>query len=99
MQLLARCTSHPCTLPFNRSSGCSNSGCLLCQYNPSRLCTRNAKSKYLIDDHLLAKCGAPLRVELVDEQGELVFDGLPRGHQLEVSASTEERHKDLAGDL
>jgi hypothetical protein len=57
---------------------------MLCQYNPSRLCKRNLKNKYLIDDHLRAKCNAPLRVELVDETGACVAEGLPHGTQLEV---------------
>lgn len=46
---------------------------------------RNLKNKYLIDDHLRAKCGAPLRVELVEESGACVSEGLPLGTQLEVS--------------
>jgi hypothetical protein len=29
------------------SSGCGDSSCLLCQFNPSRLCKRNLKNKYL----------------------------------------------------
>ena len=37
-----------------------------------------------IDDHIKAKCGAPLRVELVDGTGAVVFDSLPSGMQLEV---------------
>ena len=41
----------------------------MCQYNPSRLCKRNLKNKYLIDDHLKAKCGAPLRVSGMIEGG------------------------------
>ncbi len=68
-----------------RSTGCGENGCTLCQYNPSRLCKRNLKNKYLIDDHLRAKCGAPLRVELVDESGACESEGLPQGTQLEVS--------------
>ena len=43
---------------------------MLCRANPSRICSRNLKSKYLIDDHLRARCGAAVRVELVDEAGE-----------------------------
>ena len=42
-------------LPGRRSTGCNHTSCTLCQYNPSRLCKRNVKSKYLVDDHLLAK--------------------------------------------
>lgn len=67
-----------------RSTGCGDVVCGLCQYNPSRLCTRNVKQKYLIDDHLKAKCSAPLRVELVDDSGACHSEGLPPGVQLEV---------------
>lgn len=67
-----------------RSTGCGETGCTLCQYNPSRLCKRNLKNKYLIDDHLRAKCNASLRVELIDESGNSVTEGLPAGMQLEV---------------
>jgi hypothetical protein len=66
----------------NRSSGCGETGCLLCQFNPSRLCKRNIKPKYLIDDQLKAKCGASLRVELVDDTNACVADGLPPGAQV-----------------
>lgn len=60
-----------------RSSGCGDTSCVLCQYNPSRICKRNLKNKYLIDDHLKAKCGAGLRVEVVDENGQCISDSLP----------------------
>jgi hypothetical protein len=70
----------------DRSTGCGETGCLLCQFNPSRLCKRNLKAKYLIDDNLKAKCNAPLRVELVDENGACCIEGLPHGMQLEVRA-------------
>ena len=46
------------------SSGCGDAGCALCQFNPSRICKRNLKQKYLIDDTLRAKCGAELRAEV-----------------------------------
>eukprot|EP00983_Pelagomonas_calceolata_P100742 1158606-Pelagomonas_calceolata.AAC.2 len=29
------------------STGCGEPSCLLCQFNPSRLCKRNLKNKYL----------------------------------------------------
>jgi hypothetical protein len=35
------------------------------------------KQKYLIDDHLRAKCGAGLRVEVVDENGQCVAEPVP----------------------
>lgn len=66
-----------------RSSGCGDAACPLCQYNPSRICKRNLKQKYLIDDHLRAKCGAGLRIEVVDETGQCVNDAMPE-LQLEV---------------
>lgn len=59
-----------------RSTGCGETGCLLCQYNPSRLCKRNLKAKYLIDDHLkVSVCGTPpllldvIAVESLSGQG------------------------------
>lgn len=76
-------TLHPMSC---RSSGCGDTSCILCQYNPSRICKRNLKAKYLIDDHLRAKCGAGLRVEVVDEHGQCVTQPLPDMH-LEVCAS------------
>ncbi|KAG2502074.1 hypothetical protein HYH03_000567 [Edaphochlamys debaryana] len=78
-----------------QSTGCGETGCVLCQYNPSRLCTRNVKSKYLIDDHLRAKCGAPLRVELVDDTGACYMEGLPPGVQLEMHVLNGEKYKEL----
>lgn len=81
-----------------QSTGCGEIGCLICQYNPSRLCKQNLKSKYLIDDHLKAKCGASLRVELVDENGACVSEGLPHGAQLEVSVLNGEKYKEVCPD-
>lgn len=81
-----------------QSTGCGDMSCVLCQYNPSRLCTRNVKQKYLIDDHLKAKCGAPLRVELVDEQGSCHTEGLPPGVQLEMHVLNGEKYKELCPD-
>lgn len=71
--------------PLPRSSGCGDGACVLCQYNPSRICRRNLKQKYLIDDHLRAKCGAGLRVEVVDESGQCINEAAP-DVQLEVGA-------------
>ncbi|KXZ52067.1 hypothetical protein GPECTOR_10g1090 [Gonium pectorale] len=81
-----------------QSTGCGNMSCYLCQYNPSRLCTRNVKQKYLIDDHLKAKCSAPLRVELVDDTGACATEGLPPGVQLEVHVLNGEKYKELCPD-
>ncbi|KAG2438687.1 hypothetical protein HXX76_005233 [Chlamydomonas incerta] len=81
-----------------QSTGCGDTNCILCQYNPSRLCTRNVKQKYLIDDHLKAKCSAPLRVELVDDQGNCHTEGLPQGVQLEMHVLNGEKYKELCPD-
>ena len=96
-----------------QSSGCGDAGCGLCQFNPSRVCTRNLKQKYLIDDALRAKCGAPLRVELVDAAGRrrrLENGGsgggggggggsvLPRGARLEACVLNGERYRELCPD-
>ncbi|GFR43381.1 hypothetical protein Agub_g4453, partial [Astrephomene gubernaculifera] len=81
-----------------QSTGCGDQACVLCQYNPSRLCTRNVKQKYLIDDHLKAKCGAPLRVELVDETGACHTEGLAPGVQLEMHVLNGEKYKELCPD-
>ncbi|GLC55265.1 PSII 6.1 kDa protein [Pleodorina starrii] len=80
------------------STGCGDTNCQLCMYNPSRLCTRNVKQKYLIDDHLKAKCGAPLRVELVDDTGACHTEGLPPGVQLEMHVLNGEKYKELCPD-
>ncbi|KAL6763898.1 hypothetical protein V8C86DRAFT_3017440 [Haematococcus lacustris] len=78
-----------------QSTGCREAGCLLCQNNPSRMCERNVKTKYLVDDHLKAKCGAPLLVELVDDQARRVSEGLPSGMHLEAHVLNGEKHKEL----
>ncbi|GFH12757.1 uncharacterized protein HaLaN_08501, partial [Haematococcus lacustris] len=59
------------------------------------MCERNFKAKYLIDDHLKAKCGAPLLVELVDDQARCVFEGLPSGMRLEAHVLNGEKYKEL----
>lgn len=79
------------------STGCGESGCILCQYNPSRICRRNLKQKYLIDDHLRAKCGASLRVEIVDESSHCYEDPLP-DIQLEVHVLNGEKYKEMCPD-
>jgi hypothetical protein len=40
-----------------------------------------------------AKCGAPLRVELVDDTGACVMEGLPPGMQLEIHVLNGEKYK------
>ncbi|GBF93537.1 hypothetical protein Rsub_06257 [Raphidocelis subcapitata] len=80
-----------------QSSGCGDPGCALCQYNPSRICKRNLKQKYLIDDHLRAKCGAALRIEVVDESGQCVGDAMPE-LQLEIQVLNGEKYRELCPD-
>ncbi|KAI8470506.1 MAG: hypothetical protein J3K34DRAFT_521291 [Monoraphidium minutum] len=57
--------------------GCRDSECPLCTYNPHRVCERNFQKKYLVGDPLRAKCGASLRVELLDAAGNPVTEGYP----------------------
>lgn len=42
-------------------------GCKLCEQNPRRRCTGNFAEKYLAGDPLKAKCGAAIRVEVIDQ--------------------------------
>ena len=42
-------------------------GCRLCEQNPRRRCTGNFAEKYLAGDPLKAKCGAAIRVEVIDQ--------------------------------
>lgn len=58
------------------SSGCGVDHCVLCQHNPSRACKRKFRDKYLVDDHLRAKCGGSLCAVLVDQAGNPVTDGI-----------------------
>eukprot|EP00878_Enallax_costatus_P004191 GHUV01004420.1.p1 GENE.GHUV01004420.1~~GHUV01004420.1.p1 ORF type:complete len:375 (+),score=98.38 GHUV01004420.1:140-1264(+) len=57
-----------------RALGCRDMECLLCQFNPERVCERNFQKKYLVGDLLKAKCGAPIRLELVDSNGNVLSD-------------------------
>eukprot|EP00798_Chlamydomonas_sp_ICE-L_P031947 gene31947-17902_t len=45
-----------------------------------------------------SKCGSALRVELVDEQGACVIEGLPTGVQLEVHVLNGEKYKEICPD-
>ena len=55
-------------------------GCPLCVQNPNRRCSGNFSTKYLSGDVLKAKCGASIRVEVVDRatlepvKGEAIED-------------------------
>eukprot|EP00198_Chlamydomonas_reinhardtii_P006783 XP_001696119.1 predicted protein of CSE family [Chlamydomonas reinhardtii] len=46
--------------------GCREPGCMLCACNPLRLCERNFSRKYLVGDALRAKCGASIKLVLLD---------------------------------
>lgn len=50
----------------HRSQGCLDMACALCAQNPQRRCDRNFAEKYLAGDVVKAKCGASIRVEVVD---------------------------------
>ncbi|GMH34106.1 hypothetical protein BSKO_01940 [Bryopsis sp. KO-2023] len=65
--------------------GCTSSQCSLCQHNPNRRCRVNFDRKYLVGDMLKAKCGAVIRVEVVDRAtGQLFADEIP-GVDFEMS--------------
>lgn len=60
-------------------------GCELCAQNPSRRCSDNFSAKYLSGDSLLARCGASIRVEVIDRvTGDAVQDDSLASVQLEV---------------
>ncbi|KAK9806750.1 hypothetical protein WJX72_001396 [[Myrmecia] bisecta] len=48
------------------NQGCLDSECPLCAQNPLRRCEGNFAQKYLAGDILKAKCGAAIRVEVID---------------------------------
>eukprot|EP00798_Chlamydomonas_sp_ICE-L_P011523 gene11523-34235_t len=54
--------------------GCLDPQCALCQHNPNRRCLVNFDRKYLVNDVLKAKCGATIRVELIDRQTGVQVD-------------------------
>lgn len=63
--------------PF-RALGCLDPQCALCLHNPCRRCTVNFDRKYLVSDQLKARCGAPIRMELVDRiTGQIVEESVP----------------------
>lgn len=53
--------------------GCVDEGCSLCRNNPKRRCLSNFCQRYFVNDTLQAKCGAPIKLELVDVRSESVF--------------------------
>lgn len=60
----------------------------MCQHNSQRRCSVNFNKKYLVGDKLLAKCGAAIRVELLDRATGKLYDGSLNGVQLEVRGVT-----------
>lgn len=59
--------------------------CKLCRQTPHRRCTSTFAGKYLAGDVLRAKCGARIRLEVIDRRtGELVSGDLLRDTQLEA---------------
>ena len=49
-----------------RNLGCLDTDCNLCKENPHRRCDGNFSNKYLAGDVLKAKCGAAIRIELLN---------------------------------
>ncbi|GAX78271.1 hypothetical protein CEUSTIGMA_g5713.t1 [Chlamydomonas eustigma] len=54
--------------------GCLDPQCSLCQHNPSRRCVVNFDRKYLVHDMLKARCGASIRIELIDRNTGLPIE-------------------------
>ena len=76
-------------LPVCRNLTCFNPRCALCCQNPNKRCpdSVNFASKYLEKNPLKSKCGASIRIEVVDAAtGELAHPQLLQDVQLEVIA-------------
>ena len=76
------------------ATGCGDSDCLICRYNPYRRCKANLKAKYLVGKHLEAKCGANLLVE-IRPLGDEEMGVLVEGTKLEVSVLNGEKYSEL----
>lgn len=70
-----------------RALGCLDPQCALCQHNPNRRCVVNFDRKYLVNDLLKAKCGALIRIELVDRTTGLPIDEDIPDLRLEVGST------------
>ncbi|WIA17439.1 hypothetical protein OEZ85_014287 [Tetradesmus obliquus] len=55
--------------------GCNEPQCVLCQHNSQRRCSVNFAKKYLVNDTMVARCGAGIRVEVVDRASGKVYNG------------------------
>ena len=68
-----------------RSLGCLDLDCELCKQTPHRRCTSTFAPKYLSGDALKAKCGARIRLEVIDRRtGDTVPAHVLRDTQIEV---------------
>ncbi len=69
----------------SRSLGCLDLDCNLCKQTPHRRCTSTFAGKYLSGDVLKAKCGARIRLEVIDRRtGDSVPAHVLRDTQVEV---------------
>jgi hypothetical protein len=68
-------TLKPNTLPPRRAPGCREPQCALCQHSTDRRCTFNFDRKYLVNDRMLARCGAVIRLEMIDCATGAPFEG------------------------
>ncbi|CAL5229296.1 g12594 [Coccomyxa viridis] len=67
------------------SLGCLDFHCELCRQTPHRRCRTTFAGKYLSGDTLKAKCGAPIRMEVVDKRtGDPIPGHLVRDMRIEV---------------
>ncbi|KAK9817517.1 hypothetical protein WJX74_004575 [Apatococcus lobatus] len=79
------------------SLGCLEPGCQLCAQNPHRRCEGNFANKYLAGDVLKAKCGASIRLEVIDRRsGEPLKAGDLEGIQLELCVVDGRAYQGLA---
>ena len=70
---------------YFRSLGCLDLDCNLCKQTPHRRCTSTFAGKYLSGDMLKAKCGARIRLEVIDRRtGDSVPAHVLRDTQVEV---------------
>jgi len=82
-----------------QSQGCLEHGCELCAQNPSRRCADNFSGKYLSGDALSARCGAPIRLEVIDRMtGEAINDDALANIQVELCVLDGRMYDDTAGN-
>ncbi|GBG00433.1 hypothetical protein Rsub_13232, partial [Raphidocelis subcapitata] len=78
LQLVFR---HDCLAP-----GCLEPQCALCAHSTDRRCTTNFDRKYLVNDRMLARCGAIIRIEAIDCATGAPHEGALPGVYLELAA-------------